>query len=237
MTMIVSKDAIKRFVEANHDACPFSEIKSTRSGYYCKWLLFKCKGTVSGIMRANRGHQIAMLTSSADVNTFHHLLISGQAYPLTPDMEHIQDVMEVWGRNHSAFWHQRVLLLFQQACENPHRFSDNLTRKFLILLCIRIRVDEVVKKHFAFLYMQDAIDELTFQWHCAFHDMYEHTTKDYFELVICSMRFLDKKINHALSGQLAPHGASEAEEEEAEERSTPDEASSSSMVTVSSSEE
>jgi len=180
--MALSKLAIKQFVAKNANVYPYSEIKCTRKGYYCKWVILKSRG------RNVRLH--AVPSACVDGDTLQVLLCSEAAVPLTSEQSDIEDCMSVWGRDISEHWHHMVLSLL---CLKQKKSHKNLLR-----LCIQIRVNELIDER---LHHQDQVFAhlILLQWTIAYNYLYDYLTKDYFELCMRSFQFVVVKCNEALS--------------------------------------
>jgi len=187
--MAPTKEALRRFILDNSNVYPYNEVKCTRNGYYCKWVILQSQGRNTDIIRVGAGYLYAVPTACFDNDTLQQMLISKAAFPLSNESQDIEDCMSIWGRNISERWHQLVLNFL---CTNKKR-----TRKDLYRLCIQIRVDDLIRDR---LHLQPVLAHLVIlQWYVAFDDIYDFITKEYFELCMRSFHYVVVKINKALS--------------------------------------
>ena len=109
------------------------ELEKTRRAFYPKWIILR-----------DHGHSYVTLPSSSlDRPTLTHLIITKQAWPLSPFMDEILDHMECWGREEDGKWYRKVLNWISHICAEGIR-RDNLG---LLYDCIALRVRDIVDRY------------------------------------------------------------------------------------------
>jgi len=186
--MAPSNLAIQQFIANNANVCPHSEVKSTRSGHCCKWIVLQARGRSVDVLRLGAGHLHALPAACMDSGSLQGMTLSKSAFPMPGDLQEVCDCMSIWGREISERWHQLVLSLM---------IDKKRTRKQLCRLCIQIRVNDLIADRLRQNPSQAC--HVLFQWHVAFDDMCEHVTKECFELCMRSFHHVVIKTNEALS--------------------------------------
>jgi len=203
--MRLSTEEIKQFVANNATVYPHHEIKCTRTGFCCKWIVLQARGRNSDVLRTGEGHLHSLPTACLDAETLQSLVVSKAAVPLSNESADVEDCMSIWGRNISERWHQLVLNLL---CSPTKR-----TRKEMCRLCIQIRVNDLIRDR---LSLQPVLAHLVLlQWGLMFGDVHDCVTKEFFELCMRSFHFVVIKTNEALSpAGLAPLDAVSSDEDD-----------------------
>ena len=119
--MLDEQDRWRKFVEDNISVYPCSELRHTRNGFHFKWLLMHpSRGGMLDIrydLSNFERQRFCVPTAALPTSNLQGLLMAKKASPLTPDMEEVQETMEIFGRSISVFWHQQVLRSFQLICD------------------------------------------------------------------------------------------------------------------------
>jgi len=188
MTMTCT-GVINQFVAENADVYPHSEVKATRKGHHCKWIILQARGRNTDIVSAGEGYLHSLPSACIDSGSLQQLILSKSALPMTSDMDDIYDCMSIWGRGISERWHQLVLNLL---CDKEKR-----SRKEIFRLSILIRVNELID--YRLLHLPHLAYLVHLQWFTTCQDMYDYMSKDYFELCMRSFQHVQAKINESLS--------------------------------------
>jgi len=180
---------IKQFVNDNASVYPHSDIKSTRNGYCCKWLLLESKGGVS-MVGQREGRFFTLPTSTIDSYTLQHLIATKQANPLTPEMEDVLDAMGVWGRKINEEWHQRVLSIFARSMELRK------SRKKLCKECIEVRVLDII---LSWTVMHPRLSQtMLIEWNLCYDNLFEHRTRCFYEICIRVFNCMESCVRRAM---------------------------------------
>jgi len=176
--MAFSNINVQAFVKENAAVYPCSDVKSTRNGYHCKWLL----------LQSNAGGQIdrriPLHTSTIDSATLQHLIVTKQAYPLPPDMEDVLEAMVVWGKRTDEEWYQHVLTTFSTLME----MGNQKTRKQLFQQCVEVRVFDIIMSQ---MLSPRLVQAMLIEWKLCFEDLYECRTRCYYQISIRSINYMD----------------------------------------------
>ena len=132
--MKVSFTDIQPFLQKNGRKFPYNQVSKTCRSFYPKWV----------VLKERHGQTNVTLPSSAiDKRTFNHLIITKQAWPLSPFMDQILDHVESWGREEDASQYRNVLGWIAHICIEGIR-RDNLG---LLYDCVAFRVRDIVQEY------------------------------------------------------------------------------------------
>lgn len=161
--MTLSPDAIKQFIANAANEHPYSEVKTTRNGYCCEWIVLQSRGRHLDVLRVGSGHLYLLPTACIDSGSLQQLLITKAAFPLCNERAKVEDCMSVWGRNASKRWHQLVL--------NVLCGTEKKSKKELFRLCIQIRMNDLIADR---LTQEPVLAHLVrLQWFVAYENFYD----------------------------------------------------------------
>ena len=122
----------------------------------------------------------AILSSCFDHNVVTHLVISGQALPVPPEMGAPIDLMECWGKMISGNWHVLVMNKLSSLLKDGIELSD----EGLVFECIKRRVIRSVdEQHLP----SHAREFILHQWRSEFDEMYHSCGKQF--VMTCGASF------------------------------------------------
>ena len=96
--MNISNLEVQNFIRNHGRRFPYSDVRKTRRSFHVKWLLLRAP------------HRFVTLPSlSLKKSTVNYLVVTKQAWPVTPLMETIIEHMEFIGREEDPVWHRQVV--------------------------------------------------------------------------------------------------------------------------------
>ena len=185
MKIVLTK--YQQFLRQHGRKFPYSQVRKTRRTFYSKWI----------ILRERHGGRcnVTLPSSTIDKATLNHLIISLQAWPLSPGMDEIIDYMERYGRLEDNAWYHNVVNWIAHICSNGIRRCH----MGLLYDCVALRVREIVYEHTGSRVTQ-LTRVLLEQWRQTFFAMYEHGTTDFVTLHEESVAYILNRIRTSIPG-------------------------------------
>lgn len=184
--MDVSRAEFNYFLQQYGASYPYNAITSTRQGFRSKWLML----AMLDFAPMRRHSELYVIPSSAfSKKTATNLIATRQAIPLTPDMDEVMECMDCWGRNVNHVWYELTLNVLEEYLLR----DEGVKRELLFLHVILIRIRGVVNRYdFPVATKEGLINE----WMEFYGNLYDYTTKDFYELALRSFQFIRAKITH-----------------------------------------
>lgn len=157
----MNKKAFDKFMADEGSSYPYNEIRVTRRGFHCKWILL-----------ASHGSLFPLRASTLSVDTVTHIIVSKQGMPLTPPMCDVADVAEWWpGCNPN--WKRDVHRTFAYFLQKRERVS----KRQLFMTCFLHEVEDLLRLR---IFNMRLSDDIRNQWSVFYHHLvdkgYENVT-------------------------------------------------------------
>ena len=180
--MKVSLTTFRAFLQHNGRKFPYNQVRKTRRTFYPKWI----------VLQERHGRNVTLPSSTIDKETLNHLIISKQAWPLSPVMDEIVDYMDCWGRVENARWYQNVIDWIAYLCYNGIRRCN----QGLLYDCAAMRLRDMVSR------CAGATTELTRvilkRWRTEFFRMYDCGITDFATLYEESSEFVVNELENSI---------------------------------------
>ena len=178
--MIVTNTAFLQFTKTVGLQQPYCDVLLTRSNYHCKWLLLTAKST-KGILRRRRGYYVIQ-SSCLSKSTQRHLIVSGEALPLSPVYDEVINCIETWGNTLKPGWAQDV---YHYIFNN----RNDTEKKSIYAECLYKLIRKMARA-----YVGPTRLELINGWIDYFDANYDYHQEDFHRFTIASIRFIEDTI-------------------------------------------
>ena len=175
---MVSSAAFKRFMDKAGAEHPYCNLRTTRSNYYCKWLLLKASKPATKSSRS--GVYTVLQSSSLPKKIERDMIRSGTAFPLPPFYDGIIDCVESWGKDMHKGWEQAV---YEYLYETIH---DGETKYQVYYSCLLLLVSLKLS-----LYSTSTSEGIMNAWVDYYGSTFTNITEDFEELTVNSINYVE----------------------------------------------
>lgn len=136
---VATTAAFNQFLIDNGHSYPYGRLQSTRSSFFCKWVMMK--GHVTGVTE-----YFPLLANSFSNGVLLEMIITGRAKPFPPELSEIMDHMHWWGKNHDLEWYNQVVEMMDETLNK----EEEVERSELVSIFVSpLVLKEIHANHFA----------------------------------------------------------------------------------------
>jgi hypothetical protein len=131
--------AFSNFLMDNGGVYPYSDLKPTRSTFFCKWVMLQ------GQQQTQVGdwtEYFPVLANSMPNGLLLELISSGKGKPLPPELSKVMDNMHWWGKNKNVEWYEEVMVILAETLDTGIQYDRKELFRAMISPQMRVEIHE-----------------------------------------------------------------------------------------------